>query len=338
MNARVHRRLAVAIGVAAALLITTGADAYLRLGFTIVGNRVVGIQWNQLPIRYFITNRSAAGVSAAQLEAATAASFDNWTSQPNITLSSQFQGFTNLEPTREDGQTTIGFQSRPDLETTLGATTFRINTQTGEIQTSDIFLNSMFQWSVAAGGETNRFDVESILTHEVGHLLGLGHSALGETQPRSGGGRSVLGKRAVLFPIAYGPGSIEDRSLEADDIAGITDIYGTDEAERTLGGIGGRVTLNGTGVFGAHITAIHISTGEMISGFSLNTQGDFAILGMKPGIYLVRAEPLDDADIDSFFDEEPPVNLNFRVTYFSRHVAVPPGGSSGSIEIKVRAK
>jgi hypothetical protein len=29
-----------------------------------------------------------------------------------------------------------------------------------------------------------------------------------------------------MFPIAYGPGSIEDRTIEADDIAGITDIYG----------------------------------------------------------------------------------------------------------------
>ena len=59
---------------------------------------------------------------------------------------------------------------------------------------------------------------------------------------------------------------------------------------------------------------------------------------MKPGVYLVRAEPLDDADIDGFFDDDAPVNLNFRVTYFTKQVAVPKGGSSGSIEIKVRAK
>jgi hypothetical protein len=91
-------------------------------------------------------------------------------------------------------------------------------------------------------------------------------------------------------------------------------------------------------VFGAHITAVNITTGEMVSGFSLTQSGDFAIAALKPGIYLVRAEPLDDADIDSFFDDDAPVNLNFRVTYHTRQVAVPAGGSSGSIEIKVRAK
>ena len=75
-----------------------------------------------------------------------------------------------------------------------------------------------------------------------------------------------------------------------------------------------------------------------MSGFTLNAQGDFAIAALPPGLYVIRVEPLDDADIDGFFDEEPPVNLNFRVTYHSKQVAVPPGGSSGSIEIKVRAK
>jgi Matrixin len=337
MSTRTQQRVVLTLVAAAIVLAGSSARAYLKIGSS-VGNTIVGIQWTRLPILYSITNRSVTGVSAQQLQTAASDSFANWTSQPNITLTAQSQGLTSAEPDSSDTLTVIGFQSHPEFSNTLGSTRFKVNVNTGEIVTSDIFLNSIFQWSVASGGETNRFDVESILTHEIGHLLGLGHSALGETQPRSGGGRTVLGKRAVMFPIAYGPASIEDRTLEADDIAGITDIYGNSDADRTLGGISGRVTLNGAGVFGAHVTAINISTSEMISGFSLNTQGDFAIVGMKPGIYLVRAEPLDDADLDGFFDEDEPVNLNFRVTYFSKHVAVPAGGSSGSIEVKVRAK
>ena len=64
----------------------------------------------------------------------------------------------------------------------LGETSFLIDEVTGEILESDIVLNSTFPWSVAAGGEAGRHDVESIVLHEVGHLLGLGHSALGETE------------------------------------------------------------------------------------------------------------------------------------------------------------
>jgi hypothetical protein len=232
----------------------------------------------------------------------------------------------------------IGFQSRPDMDRTLGATTFLVDDVTGEILESDIFLNTIFNWSVAPNGETNRFDVESILVHEVGHLLGLGHSALGETEPRPGGGRAVLGKRAVMFPIAFGPGTIEDRAIKADDVAGITDIYGTSQAQQELGGIVGKVTLNGVGVFGAHITAFNPATGDMVSGFSLTPQGDFAIAALKPGQYIVRVEPLDDADIDSFFDTDTAVGLNFQVTYFPRQVTVPVGGSGAAIEVKVRKK
>ena len=89
---------------------------------------------------------------------------------------------------------------------------------TGEIIESDIFLNSTFAWSVAAGGEPGRQDVESIALHEIGHLHGLGHSMLGETE-LIGGGRRVLGAEAVMFPIAFTAGTL-NRTLRADDIAG----------------------------------------------------------------------------------------------------------------------
>lgn len=328
--------LALAAILTALTLSSSQLQAYLKLG-TQVGNSIVSIKWTQLPINYRITNRDANGVSASQMQAAVARSFDEWAEVDMVTLSAQFAGFTTTDPGVSDGQTVIGFQSRPDQDRTLGATTFQVNSQTGNIVASDIFINTLFQWSVAENGQQGRFDLESIMVHEIGHLLGLGHSALGETTS-SGGGRSVQGKRAVMFPIAYSSGTTEDRSLEADDLAGIRDLYGTSQARSSLGAISGRVTLNGSGVFGAHLTALNLATGEMVGGFSLNTSGDFVIGQLPPGIYVVRAEPLDDADTDSFFDDVPPVNLNFRATYHAKQVAVPAGGTSGNIEIKVRAK
>src|SRR5918993_5995549 len=103
----------------------------------------------------------------------------------------EFQGMTSAEPEVIDGRTTLGFLDRPDLEQVLAATSFVIDNSTGAIVEADIFFNTRFQWSVSAAGTPGRVDVESIALHELGHLLGLSHSAVGETEPQPGGSRRV---------------------------------------------------------------------------------------------------------------------------------------------------
>jgi hypothetical protein len=337
------RRIALLVVLTAAVALAPGLSAFLRFGVQ-VGNRVILLKWAQLPVRYFITNRDVPGVTAPQLQTAVASAFAAWSNVPMAQLSAQFGGFVGAEPVNRDGVTVIGFQARPDLDRVLGATTHNIDNVTGAIIESDIFLNTMrdpttpLDWSVAANGETGRFDVQSISTHEIGHLFGLGHSALGETELRSDGGRRVLGKNAVMFPIAFPAGNIADRVLKPDDIAGISGIYPTSAFLNSLGSISGRVTLNNAGVFGAHVTAFNPSTGALVGAFTLDLQGTFTIDGLPPGVYAVRVEPLDDGDIESFFDEDSPVNINFKPTYYAKLVAVPAGGAGPAIEIRVQPK
>jgi hypothetical protein len=311
-------------------------SAYLKLGF-ITPTGIVGIRWSR-PINYFVTSRNVDGVTAAQLQSAMGRAFTSWASVPNVAFTHTFTGFTGAEPFAADGMSTIGFRSRPELERTLGAATFEVDETTGQILESDIFFNTAFSWSVAASGQSERFDLESVGLHEVGHLLGMGHSGLGETEIRTTGGRRILGKRAVMFPIAYPAGNIEDRTLEADDRAGILDIYGSTTSSARTGSISGRVRLGASGVFGAHVTAMNTGTGDLISGFTLTANGDFVIAGLPQGLYVVRVEPLDDGDVDSFFDDDGTVNANFKAAFYSKLVSVPPGGSGPSITIAVVAK
>ena len=49
-------------------------------------------------------------------------------------------------------------------------------------------------------------------------------------------------------------------------------------------------------------------------------------------------EPLDDADVDSFFGSSQTVDLDFRVTFFDRLIVVPRGGGTDTIELKVAPK
>ena len=140
-----------------------------------------------------------------------------------------------------------------------------------------------------------------------------------------------------MFPIAFASGSVAGRMLQADDIAGISDLY-PDGAFATDGSLSGRVTKDGQPLLGAHVVAVNAATGLMVGGFTLNAQGRFAIGGLSPGLHVVRVEPIDDADVTSFFDASQTVDIDFRVAYFDRVVVVPKGGDSGEVALKVVKK
>jgi hypothetical protein len=52
---------------------------------------------------------------------------------------------------------------------------------------------------------------------------------------------------------------------------------------------------------------------------------------------VVRVEPLDDAEVDSFLEPED-VDIDFQVTYYPRLVVAPSGGVGDQIDVTVRPK
>ena len=314
------------------------AFAYLKFGIR-AGGRQVSIRWTQPPARYFISDRvTVPGVGIPEFQAAIGRAFDSWQAVPTASIEYRFGGVTAALPFQDDGSSTLGFRDRPELDRVLASTTFVVDTATGELLESDIFFNSAFPWSVASAGAATAYDLESIALHEIGHFSGLGHSALGETELHADGGRQVLGSGAVMFPIAFARGSIAGRTLQADDIAGISDVYPQADFAVSAGTISGRVTRDGQPLFGAHVVAFDPSTGAMVGNFTLNEQGQFSIGGLTPGPRILRVEPLDDGDIGSFFSTSDPLDVDFKVAFADRIVVVPRGGDSGSIEVKVTRK
>lgn len=337
-----RRRFAIAGGAAvlaatvAAGLTTAPVTAYLKLG-TDVGGRTQSLRWRDFPIRYFVTNAGVAQVTAQQFQTTISRAFDTWHAAPTAETSSTFVGFVQARPFVDDGASVLGFVSRPDQDRTLAATTFTVDTTDGRILESDIYFNALFPWSVAESGASDSFDLQSIATHEIGHMLGLSHSALGETELIAGG-RRVIAAESVMFPIAFSRGNIADRTLKADDVAGISDIYGTAEFQRQFGSISGRVTKNGSGVKGAHVVAFSVRSGKLVGGFTLTANGDFVIAGLEAGPHILRAEPLDDGELNSFFDDGFGVDVDFRVAFHDQVVAVPRGGGARGVEIRVTPK
>jgi hypothetical protein len=85
-------------------------------------------------------------------------------------------------------------------------------TQTGDdrIYDADVYTNTAQPlYSSREAGCSGEYDIDGIMTHEVGHVIGLGHS-------------SVAG--ATMYP-SVSACNTSPRSLAADDIAGRDDLY-----------------------------------------------------------------------------------------------------------------
>ncbi len=327
----------VLLAVAGTLLMAAPAAAYLKFGFT-TGAESRVLKWPEgRPVAYFVGNRSVAGVSESEFDAAVARAFRTWEDVASATIRFVRAGVYGGPLSDNDGITHVAFDARPALDRTLAATSYTIDLSTAEIVESDIFFNTAFPWSAAAGGQAGRFDLESIALHEVGHLSGLGHSAIGETELQTSGRRRLIAAGAAMFPIAFSAGSIDGRRLQPDDIAGISDVYPDGDFRRRTGSVSGRVLRDGFGVLGAHVVAYHLRTGALVGGYTLDNAGTYVIAGLDPGPVVIRVEPLDDGDVESFI-ARPGVDVDFRVTFLNRVVFVPRGGNIGGLDVTVTAQ
>jgi len=112
------------------------------------------------------------------------------------------RGNANIVSFREDEWPYPGGQDA------LGITFLNFDPKSGEIWDADIEINAVTEKLSVDPGE-DEVDLDSLLTHEAGHLLGLAH-----TQDRA----------ATMFP-GYSRGSISLRTLGYDDVSGLCAIY-----------------------------------------------------------------------------------------------------------------
>jgi len=328
------RTLVLAAVVAVA---SSPTHAYLKIG-TSFGSDALSLKWRPGTVAYFVSTSGSEDVSPDELQAAVARGFERWNTVATAEVDFRFGGFVSNAPFDADDVNTIGFADRPELDRVLASTGLTYDTRTGEVLEADIFFNSAFDWSGSEAAQPGRFDLEAIATHEAGHFLGLGHSALGETERVPSGGRRLIASAAVMFPIAFGPGNISGRALRADDIAGVSDIYPRSRFRQSSGSIQGRITKGGRGVFGAHVVAFNLRTQDLVGNFTLDDNGGFVIAGLTPGLYVVRVEPLDDGELSSFFDGVEPDDVAFSPRFHDRIVVVPAGGTSELVDVAVEGR
>jgi Matrixin len=257
------------------------------------------IQWNLNP------STSGAKISGSQSVAQVMqTSFDTWTVAPNTAVSLS-RGSDSSVSQEKNSPSNINLICFVCSDAPFGGTeTLAVTVTTtangpgasdghggttqfaGQIIKGDISFNPSTQFDT--GGGTGQ-DMQAVATHEIGHFLGLDHSAV---------------VQAVMFPFA--PGVLT--TLSYDDVAGISSLYPRGTPDVVTGSISGKVTLNGSSVFGAHVFANSTTSALAFSnirktpiGTLTLPDGTYTISGIPPDSYLVAAEPLDlpvsDSDV-----------------------------------------
>jgi hypothetical protein len=187
-------------------------------------------------------------------------------------------------------------------------------TQLGQILDADIYFDPSdslvsFATPAALPASPRSYDLQSVLTHELGHFLGFSHSAIWS---------------AMMYPYAPAPGTFNgsrptvqqpDAPLGDDDRTGLRILYPNPADTVDVGVISGHVVPANplslplsppgvTGIFGAHVVAVDQASGAIIAG----TMAGWSCAALGPAqfdgayeldhlpvgrTYTVYAEPLD---------------------------------------------
>lgn len=302
----------------------TGASSWAMQWSTVLGTS---------PLTIVTQNQSAAG-RLAEIEQVIMQSMAVWTGVAGSTRQSVPQSLTRTATQYacgSDGVNSICFD-QADLAFTPGVLAFtRViaadqiglqlgtgapSAEVGEILDADIYFNpsdssTTYATPSALAAAPSAYDLESLLTHELGHSLGFSHSAVWS---------------AMMFPFAPTPGTFSgarpslaqpDAPLGEDDRTGLRFLYPDPADTQRVGSIGGRIvnakplslptTPEGvTGVFGSHVVALDVESGSVIAGvvggWSCNSPGPAQfdgtyVIGRLPigHSYQVYAEALNGA-------------------------------------------
>ncbi|MBK6797613.1 MAG: matrixin family metalloprotease [Acidobacteria bacterium] len=267
------------------ILISSAANIASYVRTTVSLGIGASIQWNlnnpdtrivsNGRITYNINSAGSDNLPFSDVENAIMASFQTWEDVPTSSVAFARGPNTSSTSTAYDGQLQI-FWIEDSTSTIDGLnlagvlaisrlTNYTSGLRTGEILDASLIFNGKeFNWSV--NGATNSADIQDIATHEIGHIIGLGHSPIGGATMFP---RSLIGSKLV-------------RSLAEDDRIAVSAAYPVSGFLNSTGTLRGRVRDNtGRNIFGAHIVALN-TDGIAVSGALSFDDGTYTVQGLPP--------------------------------------------------------
>jgi hypothetical protein len=237
------------------------------------------------PLTFYVNNATANGTpnlaTGSNALAAIRDALNSWQSIQTAKISFADLQLTSIDSGVDDGKNLITMADTAANEQIVGGplgavalTRLDFNANTGEITESDIILNPSCRFSTNLA--PNTYDLQAIVTHEIGHALGCDHSSV---------------QNDTMFAL-MAPGEFFQRYISADAIAFASATYPDPTRVASLGTVSGRVSSGGASIFGASVTAVNLDRNLTYASLS-EPNGSYMISGLVAGRYSVYAEPLD---------------------------------------------
>jgi matrix metalloproteinase-20 (enamelysin) len=182
--------------LALAQILSRGSSAYVASGPT----------WRHQPVAYYV-NPTNLDLPQSAADAAVRAGANTWAQQSNASFSFAYAGTSALTAHTFDGVNLVMFRNASSGSAI--ATTYWWSNSSGIVDADIVFWDGAFRFFSGTSGCSGGFYIEDIAAHEFGHALGLGHSTA---------------LSATMYP-STSACNANNRTLDADDIAGVQALY-----------------------------------------------------------------------------------------------------------------
>ena len=229
-------------------------------------------------IDIYVNSQNTQGLNEATVQSIASDSIQQWNGPAQITLRK------NIEVTKDQiGFNELYFSTDPNVFNgtgVIGVTQVSFKEETGEIVEADVLINDTYFFTT---NSTDQSFLGNVITHELGHFLGLGHGQVeGST---------------MFYALSRGQHQIAD-----DDKAGLYSTYPSGSV--SLGTLSGTIVggKNLAVVFGTHVQAVSVKTGKVMGANLSGLDGKFTIDGLPLNDqYFIYTSPIVQLGLPSIY-------------------------------------